>query len=77
MSKKVLVSIEEHLVKTVEVYVPDHIEDEYERMEYAEDLAYEQYKNEEIVLDANDHNKVVLFHVKDVETGEEVDWHNY
>ena len=49
--KEVWVTIEETLSKTVKINVPDDIK---APLEYAEDKAKEMYKNEEIVLTADD-----------------------
>ena len=51
--KRVNVSIEETLCKTVTIEVPDDVED---AIEYAEDKAKEMYFNGEIVLTADDFN---------------------
>lgn len=69
---KVKVSIEEHLCKTIEIEVPDNL-DENEAMEYAENEAREMYKNEEIILTADDHNGVVLMQIE-LEDGTCTDW---
>lgn len=71
---KVKVSIEEHLCKTIEIEVPDNL-DEDEAMEYAEDKAREMYKNEEIILTADDHNGVVLMQIE-LEDGTCTDWYD-
>lgn len=71
---KVKVSIEEHLCKTIEIEVPDNL-DENEAMEYAENEAREMYKNEEIILTADDHNGVVLMQIE-LEDGTCTDWHD-
>lgn len=70
---KVKVSIEEHLCKTIEIEVPDYLEDL--AMEYAEDKAREMYKNEEIILTADDHNGVVLMQIE-LEDGTCTDWYD-
>lgn len=71
---KVKVSIEEHLCKTIEIEVPNNL-DENEAMEYAEDEAREMYENEEIILTADDHNGVVLMQIE-LEDGTYTDWHD-
>ena len=70
---KVKVYIEEHLVKEIEVDCPDDMEVD-ERMEYAERKVVEQYKNEEIVLTADDYSGITLKSVEDVETGTSTEW---
>lgn len=61
---KLRILIEEHLCKTVEVDVPDEIEDVYEQMEYATNKARDMYYDEEIVLGPEDHNGVTLYEVQ-------------
>ena len=71
---KVKVSIEEHLCKTIEIEVPNNL-DENEAMEYAENEAREMYKNEEIILTADDHNGVVLMQIE-LEDGTCTNWYD-
>lgn len=73
---KVEVYIEEHLVKKVEVEVPDTLTVD-ERMEVAEKQVLRQYKNEEIILTADDANGVKLRMVKDLQTGTETEWKEF
>lgn len=52
---KVTVYIEEHLCRGIEIDVPDGFDTD-DAIEYAEDKVKEMYKNEEIVLTADDFN---------------------
>ncbi|MEJ8738293.1 DpnD/PcfM family protein [Erysipelotrichaceae bacterium HCN-30851] len=70
---KVIVRIEEHLVKEIEVECPDSMNVD-ERMEYAENKITEAYRKEEIVLTAEDYNGITLREVEDVETGFSTEW---
>jgi hypothetical protein len=72
---KVNVYIEEHLVRKVEIEVPDELTKD-ERMELAEDKATDMYRNGEIVLDADDFNGVRLMMVQD-EDGFETSWNEF
>ena len=69
---KVVVFIEEHLCKEVEIEVPNELDTD-EAMEYAENKMKEMYKNEEIVLTADDYNGNTLYLIKH-EDGTETDW---
>lgn len=73
---KVNVFIEEHLVRKTEIEVPDNLS-ESERMEFAATKAEEMYKNQEIVLDADDFNGVRLMMVQDEETRHETSWDEF
>ena len=73
--KKVKIWIEEHLCREIEVEVPDDMNVD-DRMEYAENIAREQYKCGEIVLDADDFTGTTLCSVMDEETGNATDWHD-
>lgn len=66
---KVSVFIEEHLCKEVVIDVPTNDVDE--AMEIAEEKAKEMYKNEEIVLTADDFNDVrqIMVECDDCSTG--------
>lgn len=71
--KRVSVSIEEHLCKTIEIEVPDDVND---ALEYAEEKAKEMYFNEEIVLTADDFNGQRCIRVED-EEGYETNWFDF
>lgn len=73
---KVEVYIEEHLVKKIEVEVPDSLPCD-ERMEIAENQVLKQYKNEEIILTAEDANGIRLKMVRDAKTGLETEWKEF
>ena len=73
---KVEVYIEEHLVKKVEVEVPDDL-NVHERMEIAEQQALKAYHDEKIILTADDANGERLKMVKDIETGSETGWNEF
>ena len=73
--KKVRIWIEEHLCREVEVEVPDDM-NVADRMECAENIVREQYKNGEIILDADDFNGVVEICVQDVETETTTEWYD-
>ena len=73
--RKVKVSIEETLCRTVEIDVPDDIKPGDE-MEYGEAKAKEMYKNEEIVLSADDFNGQRCMMVED-ETGHSTSWFDF
>lgn len=72
---KVNVFIEEHLVRKVEIEVPDDLSND-EKMDIAEAKAKEMYKNEEIILNANDFNGTRLMMVQD-EDGFETEWKEF
>lgn len=69
---KVVVFIEEHLCKEVEIDAPNELDTD-EAMEYAEEKVKEMYKNEEIILTADDYNGNTLYLIKH-EDGTETDW---
>jgi len=69
------VFIEETLCKKVNVWVPDDLTVE-ERMEYAEKEARKAYKNNQIVLTADDFNGQTQIMTRDVETGSETSWND-
>lgn len=71
--KKVKVSIEEHLCRTIEIEVPDDVND---ALEYAEEKAKEMYFNEEIVLTADDFNGQRCMMVED-EDGFATSWNDF
>lgn len=73
---KVEVFIEEHLVKKVEVEVPDEL-GLPERMEEAERVVLSRYKNKEIILTADDANGVRQRMIKDLISGEETGWDEF
>ena len=73
---KVEVYIEEHLVRKVEVEVPDDL-NVHERMEIAEQQVLKAYHDEKIVLTADDANGTRLKMVKDIETGSETGWDEF
>ena len=73
--RKAKVSIEETLCKTVEIDVPDEINPSYD-LEYAENKAKEMYKNEEIVLTADDFNGQRCMMVED-EKGNSTNWFDF
>lgn len=73
--RTVTVYIEEHLVKEVEVEIPDNvIDDPNIIMQYAEDKVTTDYRDTKICLNADDRNGVALISSKynDIET----EWHN-
>lgn len=71
---KVKVFIEEHLCKEIEIDVPDELGlDSDDEMEYAEEKAKEMYRNEEIVLTAEDYTGITCIMVKH-ENGHETNW---
>lgn len=76
MKKMVEVRIEETLVKTIQVEVPNNLSIE-DRMEYAENKAHEMYENEEIVLTADDFSGNTMCSVHDLESDIESDWHTF
>lgn len=71
--KKVKVYIEETLCREIEVEVPDEL-DVTERMQFAEDKVKEMYRDEEIVLDADDFSGLTQMCVEDVETETTTNW---
>lgn len=71
---KVVVYIEETLCKATEIDIPDELGlDDEEEMEYAEEKAKQMYKNEEIVLTADDFTGHTCIMVKH-ENGKETSW---
>lgn len=70
------ITIEEHLSRTISVEVPSDLENEIDREIYAEEKVRDMYKNQEIVLDADDFNGTVLYQVHDVETDNTSEWSN-
>lgn len=73
--RKVKVSIEETLCRTVEIPIPDDVKPGDE-LEYGEVKAKEMYKNEEIVLDADDFNGQRCMMVED-ENGHSTNWFDF
>lgn len=73
---KVEVYIEEHLVRKVEVEVPDDL-NVHERMEIAEQQVLKAYHDEKIILTADDANGTRLKMIKDMETGSETGWDEF
>ena len=71
------ITIEEHLSRTISVEVPSDLENEIDREIYAEEKVRDMYKNQEIVLDADDFNCTVLYQVHDVETDNTSEWSNF
>lgn len=71
------ITIEEHLSRTISVEVPSYLENEIDREIYAEEKVRDMYKNQEIVLDADDFNGTVLYQVHDVETDNTSEWSNF
>lgn len=71
---KVVVYIEETLCKATEIDIPDELGlDDEEEMEYAEQKAKQMYKNEEIVLTADDFTGQTCIMAKH-ENGKETSW---
>lgn len=70
------ITIEEHLSRTISVEVSSDFENEIDREIYAEEKVRDMYKNQEIVLDADDFNGTVLYQVHDVETDNTSEWSN-
>ena len=73
--RKVNVFIEEHLCKRVEIEVPNEM-NKLDAMKYAERKAKQMYKDEEIVLTADDFNGICLMMVQD-EDGNETGWFEF
>ena len=71
--KKVKVWIEETLCREIEIEVPDGL-DLNERLSYAEEKAKEMYRDEEIVLDADDFSGLVQMSLEDDETKTNTEW---
>ena len=71
------ITIEEHLSRSISVEVPSDLENEIDREIYAEEKVRDMYKNQEIVLDADDFNGTVLYQVHDVETDNTSEWSNF
>lgn len=71
---KVVVYIEETLCKATEIDIPDELGlDDDEEMEYAEEKVKQMYKNEEIVLTAENFTGQACIMVKH-ENGKETSW---
>lgn len=70
---KVKVFIEETLCREIEFDLPEDM-NVNERMEAADELARRAYKNNEIVLTADDFNGQAQIMVKDVESETETNW---
>lgn len=64
---KVEIYIEEHLVKKVEIEVSNELS-AIDRMIYAENQVRQMYRNNEIILSAEDFNGTVLIESHDIET---------
>lgn len=75
-TKVVEVTIEEHLSKTVQIEVPDDLDCD-ERLNLAEQIAKEQYKNGEIILEADDFNGTSLIQSYDLETDVFNNFHDF
>lgn len=73
-TKKVYVTLEEHLTREVPIEVSADITDPDERMEIAYKLVRDKYYNHEIVLDDSDFNGVTFYSIRDEETGIETEW---
>lgn len=71
---KITVGIEEHLVKQVEIEIPDDTE-ECDVAETAMQKAIDMYYNEEIVLTSDDFSGVRLVAV--TEDGYETEWEEF
>lgn len=71
--KKVKIWIEETLCKEIEIEVPDEMSVD-ERMEFAEEKAREMYRNQEIILTADDYTMTEIC-ACDVETTTYTEWH--
>ena len=72
-TKKIKVFVEEHLCKEIVIEVPEYETDEFD---YAEQIAKQMYKNEEIILTADDYNGERLMMLKD-EYGHETGWFSF
>lgn len=72
MKRKATVVFEEHLVKQITIDIPDEVS-EADELEYAELKAKEMYKNQEIVLTADDFDGDALIEVSDSK-GNCTDW---
>ena len=69
---KVIVCIEETLYKEIEIEAPSELDTE-DAMEYAENKVREMYRNEEIILTADDYTGNTCYMVKH-EDGTETSW---
>lgn len=76
MKKIVDVLIEEHLVKTIQIEVPNELTDVIDREIYAMDKVKEMYRNQEIILTSDDFNGTTLVQTHDVESDIESEWTN-
>lgn len=76
MKKIVDVLIEEHLVKTIQIEVPNELTDVIDREIYAIEKVKEMYQNQEIILTADDFNGTTLVQTHDVESDIESEWTN-
>lgn len=65
---KMIVRIEEHLVREIELESPINMEIE-ERIKYAKKKIIENYKKSRIILNADDYNGITLIEVEDTKTG--------
>ena len=74
MKKVVEVTIEEHLARTIQIEVPNELENENDREIYAFEKIHEMYKNGEIILDSDDYNGVTLCQIHDKETDTTCEW---
>lgn len=73
--KKVKVYIEETLCREIEIEVDENLSVD-DRMELAEEMVTEMYRNEEIVLTSDDYNGLTQICVEDVETQTVTGWFN-
>ena len=71
---KVKVYIEETLCREIEIDAPSEMDTD-EAMEYAEDKVRDMYKNEEIILTADDYNGNALIMVEH-EDGTQTSWND-
>lgn len=76
MKKIVDVMIEEHLVKTIQIEVPNELTDVIDREIYAMDKVKDMYLNQDIILTADDFNGTTLVQTHDVESDIESEWTN-
>lgn len=76
MAKFVDVMVEEHLVKTIRIEVPNELTDVIDREIYAMDKVKEMYKNQEIILTADDFNGTTLIQTHDFESDIDSEWIN-
>lgn len=76
MAKFVDVMVEEHLVKTIRIEVPNELTDVIDREIYAMDKVKEMYKNQEIILTDDDFNGTTLIQTHDFESDIDSEWIN-